>query len=99
MRRLRTAIELVLILSLSGFSVGCRSSEQVIEFSRVPVADVGGPDGLELIQGRVLRAKPDQRIVLYAHSTGLWWLQPASSRPFTEIKPDRTWQSIVHLGD
>jgi len=75
------------------------SSEQPVVFSKVPVADRGGPDGFEPIQGRVLRAEPGDRIVLYAHSGGLWWLQPASSRPFTEIKPDLTWSSLVHLGD
>ena len=103
MRGARSEVCVVLLLSCSVCSIGCRShwssSEQPILFSKVPVADRGGPDGFEPIQGRVLRAEPGQRIVLYAHSGGLWWLQPASSRPFTEIKPDLTWNSLVHLGD
>jgi hypothetical protein len=103
MRRFRSAILSVLVLLCCVWSIACRSSpdlsKDLIVFSRVPVADPGGPDGMDSIQGRVLHAKPDQRIVLYARTAGLWWLQPASSRPFTEIKPDLTWKSVVHLGD
>ena len=103
MRWLRNAIRSVLVLSCSVCLIACRSfrnpAVQLIVFSEVPVADPGGPDGMDSIQGNVLRAKPGQRIVLYAQSAGTWWLQPSSSRPFTEIKPDLTWQSVVHLGD
>jgi hypothetical protein len=60
----------------------------VIVFSTVPVAGRGGPDALDSIQGRVLRAQPDHRIVLYAHSGGLWLLQPTISHPFTDIKAE-----------
>jgi hypothetical protein len=99
MRRMRNAIRSVMVVSFSFLAIGCRPSQQAIVFSKVPVADAGGPDGLDWIKGRVLRTKPDQRIVLYAHSVGLWYLQPASSRPFTEIKQDLTWESVIHLGD
>lgn len=103
MRGARRAVSLVLLLACSVCCISCRTSwnsaGQPIVISKIPVADQGGPDGLELIEGKVLQAKPGERIVLYAHSAGLWWLQPASSRPFTEIKPDLTWKSIVHLGD
>ena len=103
MREAGTAVCLVLLLSCLVSSIGCRSrwnsSEQPIVFSQIPVADRGGPDWLGPIQGRVLRAKPGERIVLYAHSGGVWWLQPATARPFTQIGPDLTWKSIVHLGD
>jgi hypothetical protein len=75
------------------------SAEQPIVFTEVPVADHGGPDGFEPVQGKVLHAGPGDRVVLYAQSDGLWYLQPASSRPFTEIKPDLTWNSLIHLGD
>lgn len=74
-------------------------SEQAVIVSKVPVADPGGPESLDLIQGRVVRVATGQRIVLYANSFGIWYLQPASSRPFTEIKPDLTWESMIHLGD
>lgn len=103
MRGARSDVCLVLLVSCAVCSIHCgshgSSSEQPIVFSKVPVADRGGPDGFEPIRGRVLHAEPGDRIVLYAHNAGLWWLQPASSRPFTEIKPDLSWNSIIHLGD
>jgi hypothetical protein len=72
MRGARSKVCLVLLLSCSVCSMGCRSrwssSEQSVVFFKVPVADRGGPDGFEPIQGRVLRADPGDRIVLYAHS-------------------------------
>lgn len=98
-----SAVCLMLLVACSIGSIGCRWPQNplnpAIVFSRIPEADRGGPDGLEPIQGQVLRVHPGERIVVYAHSGGLWWLQPNSSRPFTEIKPDLTWKSIVHLGD
>ena len=103
MRGARSAAGWVLVLSYSVFSTGCHSrpnsADQPIVLSEIPDADRGGPDGFEPFQGHVLHAEPGQRIVLFAHSAGLWWLQPASSRPFTEIRPDLTWKSLVHLGD
>jgi hypothetical protein len=100
---LHNAIGSVLLLALALLSIACRSSQSrpkdSISFSMVPVAGRGGPDALDAIQGSVLRSGPDQRIVLYAHSGGVWWLQPTISHPFTEIKPNLTWQNFVHLGD
>jgi hypothetical protein len=88
---LDNAIGSVLLLALALSSIACRSSQSrpkdSISFSMVPVAGRGGPDALDAIQGSVLRSRPDQRIVLYAHSGGVWWLQPTISHPFTEIKP------------
>lgn len=47
---------------------GCRlwqtKPEPTIEFSRVPVAAEGGPDKLDIIEGRVIGARPGQEIVL-----------------------------------
>jgi hypothetical protein len=80
---------------------GCRlwqtKPEPSIEFSRVPVAAEGGPDKLDIIEGRVIGAQPGQEIVLYAKS-GTWWLQPMVGEPFTEIRPDATWTNSTHLG-
>jgi hypothetical protein len=46
----------------------CRDqSGPVIEFTRVPRASEGGPDRTDAIEGRVIRARPGQRIVLIAH--------------------------------
>ena len=60
---------------------GCRllkaKTEPSIEFSRVPPADPGGPDKQDIIQGRVIGARPGEQIVLYAKN-GNWWVQPSS---------------------
>jgi hypothetical protein len=65
----------------------------------VPRADVGGPDKLDTIEGRVSGARAGQQIVLYVRSVdGLWWVQPFADRPFTKIQADSTWKSQTHLG-
>ena len=69
-----------------------------IVFDRVPRADVGGPEKLDNIEGRVTGAQPGQQIVLYAKSEGLWWIQPFADRPFTSIQADSRWKNQTHLG-
>jgi hypothetical protein len=80
---------------------GCHSRSQgagpSIEFTRIPPAEPGRTDKLDIIQGRVTGARPGQRIVLYA-KTGTWWLQPLSNLPFTKIQPDSTWINSTRLG-
>jgi hypothetical protein len=80
---------------------GCRSRPQAagpsIEFTRVPPAEVGRTDKFDIIQGRVIGARPGQQIVLYA-KTGTWWIQPLSNSPFTKIQPDSSWINSTHLG-
>jgi hypothetical protein len=81
---------------------GCRSrpagaAGASIEFTRVPPAEVGRTDKLDIIQGRVIGARPGQQIVLYAR-TGTWWIQPLSNSPFTRILPDSNWINSTHLG-
>ena len=49
------------------------------------------------IAGRVTGARPGQRIVLFARS-GVWWVQPLTSDPFTSVESDSTWKNQVHLG-
>lgn len=61
------------------------------------MAAEGGPDKLDIIEGRVIGAHPGQEIVLYAKS-GTWWLQPTVGEPFTEIRSDATWTNSTHLG-
>jgi len=87
---------------LSIFLVGCskgptNSSPQIV-FSRVPAADVGGPEITDTIEGRVSPVRADQRIVLYAKSEGRWWVQPLVETPFTTIQGDSTWKNRTHLG-
>jgi hypothetical protein len=89
---------LIVTFSLVG---GCRAREKIlkvsIEFTRIPPAAEGGPDKLDIIQGRVVGGHAGQRIVLYAKS-GVWWVQPVARLPFTDIQPDSTWVNSTHLG-
>jgi hypothetical protein len=70
---------------------GCRSQPgsvtPSVEFTRVPSAEPGRLDRLDIIPGRATGAQPGQQIVLYAKA-GAWWLQPLSSMPFTKIQPE-----------
>jgi hypothetical protein len=89
-----------LIACLVGLS--CRSpratADPSIEFTTIPRADAGGPATLAPVAGRVKGARPGQRIVMFAKSGGVWWVQPFRSRPFTEIGRDATWKNTIHLG-
>lgn len=90
---------------LAGFLVilacGCRSSQGVagpsIEFTRVPPAAEGGPDRIDIVEGRVKGARPEQEIVLYA-KIGSWWVQPLTNEPFTRLSSDATWTNSTHVG-
>jgi len=66
---------------------GCRSHNTAvapsIQFTRVSQATLTDPDKLDIIQGRVVGARPGQQIVLYVR-TGKWWIQPLPSVPFTQ---------------
>jgi PAS domain S-box-containing protein len=81
--------------------LACRTalneSAPVIEFTRVPLAGEGGPDRTDTVEGRVIRARPGDRIVLFAH-WGSWWVQPRVDQPFTIIEPDSTWRNSSHRG-
>lgn len=78
---------------------GCarRSRAPAIEFTQVPVADLGGPLQTDFMSGRVRNAKPGQKVVLYAKSN-FWWVQPTTLDPFTEIQNNGTWKNNIHLG-
>ena len=88
---------MILGLLLCGCRLWQAKPEPSIEFSRVPPAEEGGPDKLDIIQGRVTGAHAGQQIVLYAKS-GTWWVQPVVGEPFTEIRSDATWTNSTHLG-
>lgn len=96
--RIEKASLLVICLLLSACRSRSSSSSPVIDFSRVPAADSGGPVKLGIIEGRVTGARSDQQIVLYARSEELWWVQPFTDRPFTKIQGDSRWKSETHLG-
>ncbi|MET0650863.1 MAG: histidine kinase [Pyrinomonadaceae bacterium] len=80
---------------------GCRGRQAggapSVEFSSVPMAEQGGTQKLDDIEGRVVGARDGRRIVLYARS-GAWYVQPYADRPFTDIRPDSTWKNSTHLG-
>lgn len=57
----------------------------------------GGPDKLDIIEGRVTGARMQQQLVLYAHN-GKWWVQPLADEPFTQIRKDAGWTNSTHLG-
>ena len=90
------------IVGLCLFLGGCRSQPAnlvpSVEFSKVPLADAGGPDKRGIIEGRAIAARPGQQIALYALSEGIWWVQPEDGHPFTTIASDSTWKSSTHLG-
>jgi hypothetical protein len=81
---------------------GCRSrqgsAQSSIEFTKVPAASTGSPDSLDTIEGKVAGVRDGQQIVLYAKSDGLWWVQPSTDRPFTNIQVDSRWKASTHLG-
>ena len=99
-KRSRTGLVLATSSFVCLFAICCRSPTAApsIEFTTVPKADAGGPAALAPVAGRVTGARPNQRIVLFARSDQGWWVQPFRSKPFTEIGPDATWKTSIHLG-
>ena len=95
------------LILLAIFSGGCQErdktvarGEPVIEFTEVPVAGTGNARALNPIRGRVIGAKPGQRIVLYSYTQreATWWVQPFEFQPFTAINADSTWRNSAHPG-
>lgn len=87
----------VSVVLLSCMTFGCQESGPVVKFTRIPRSTAGGPDRFDTIEGRVIGARPGQRIVLYAQWGG-WWVQPLADQPFTKIQPDSKWRNATHLG-
>jgi PAS domain S-box-containing protein len=86
------------VLLLGCIAVACKeSSTPAVRFTRVPRATEGGRDQWDTIAGRVIGARPGERIVLFAH-WGPWYVQPLVDSPFTPILPDARWRSSTHLG-
>lgn len=94
----KKALLLFLCILLSGCRSGQSGIKPSIEFTKVPAADVGGPDKVDTIEGRATGVRPGQRIVLYARSEDLWWVQPSADLPFTKIQADSIWKGPTHLG-
>ena len=90
-----------LVLAAGLLLAGCAGQRDhtgpAIQLTKIPPADRGGPDTLDVIEGRVSGAQRGQRIVVFSKS-GVWWVQPEFRQPFTEIRADSTWTTPTHLG-
>lgn len=69
-----------------------------VEFTLVPPAATGNSVRIDRVAGRVKGAAPGARIVLFAKSGELWWVQPTASHPFTDIQPNSHWKAVTHPG-
>jgi len=79
------------LLVATGLVAGACARAPTIAFTRVPPTSEGGPDRVELIEGRVSRTEPGYQVVLYARA-GIWWVQPLVTQPYTTIHRDRTFR-------
>jgi hypothetical protein len=102
MRALRSTLAFATAPVVCLLMISCRSPRSTvnpsIEFTTIPRADAGGPSTFASVAGRVTGARPNQRIIVFARSGGVWWVQPFRSRPFTDIERDSTWRNSIHLG-
>lgn len=99
--RARAFLQRSLLLVFCIALIGCQSdkanSGPSIEFIHIPSAAQGGPERVDTISGKVRNARPNQQIVIYAHS-GQWWVQPFPDHSIIPIKADSTWSTQTHLG-
>jgi signal transduction histidine kinase len=96
-QRFRFSSGLLILLLLSGCAAERTATGPSIEFTKVPKADKGGVTETDTISGRVIGARSEYRIVLFARS-GAWYVQPYADKPFTNIQTNSTWTSTTHLG-
>jgi len=96
-QRSRLALLAALGLVIAGCAQPRTPAEPSIAFTVIPAAAEGGEDTLSAVSGRVTAPRPGDRVVLYAKS-GVWWVQPFTVRPFTDISGDSTWTSNIHQG-
>lgn len=88
----------VLTLALCGCHSQKSQADPSIEFTTVPEARTGGTEASTKIEGRVVGARPSEKIVLYK-KTDRWWVQPTPpDQPFTPIRQDSTWSNSTHFG-
>jgi hypothetical protein len=84
-------------IPVTGCSRESRKDEPSVQFTTIPPAAVGGSERVAPIGGRATGIRPGQRIVIYTKS-GVWWVQPLTSEPFTTVGPNGTWENTIHLG-
>jgi hypothetical protein len=70
-----------------------------ITITEIPPYDAtGGRKKKGHIAGKVSGLKiKNYYVVIYAFTT-MWYVQPSTANPKTEIKPDGTWEAIIQLG-
>ncbi len=70
-----------------------------IGITKVPPSG-SGQDSMRTIAGSVKgMTDPQQyRVVVYALSDKVWYIQPQADQPFTVIQPDGSWSTDTHLG-
>jgi hypothetical protein len=86
-----------LLLAAGLLAGACGGGPPTITLTRVPPSSEGGPERVELIEGRVDRTEPGFQVVLYARA-GVWWVQPLVTQPYTTIHRDLTFRCATHLG-
>jgi hypothetical protein len=72
-----------------------------VAVTKIPHAGPGGEESVELIQGNVSGSGVGtgaMKIVVYAYAGGVWWVQPSSDRPLTDVSADGSWETETHLG-
>lgn len=93
---------ILLILFTTQFACGFINGtpdKPTLAITTIPPDVPGGPERLELIKGTVAGAHQNHRIVIYAFSGGIWWVQPMANNPYTAIDPAGNWSSKIHLGN
>jgi hypothetical protein len=70
-----------------------------ISISTVPRSGTG-EDAMETIAGSAKGIDDPQqyRVVIYAFSDNVWYVQPQADQPFTIIQTDGSWSTETHLG-
>jgi TIR domain len=70
-----------------------------ITITKIPPYDAsGGRDSKGHIAGKVSGLKTNNYyVVIYAFTT-MWYVQPTTANPMTEIKPGGTWEADIQLG-
>lgn len=70
-----------------------------IAITVVPHAGAGGPEGTEIISGKVAGESSNHvRVVVYAFAGGNWWVQPTTAEPLTDVNEAGEWTTETHLG-
>jgi hypothetical protein len=88
---------LLMMVPVAATLAACGRTPPRITITEIPPAALGGSIRTATIGGRVEGARPGDRIVLFAKS-GVWYVQPLVTNPFTTIDARGQWRSTIHLG-